>query len=231
MTHNRLDSRGIQPVKLHADRYRLTTWHTSSERESGEIGQDINLGSDAGLHYKHRDNEVEDEVPITVASPGFVQRLLSFMSKTPLVMRSSLAQSTASYGAVPEDDFSLSEDTSETGLDVTDDVRRRDRRKGKESVLRHIRNARTSSSGPRSDRNSSSRNRRGGALPHADAAFATGAGYSDGNDGKLFESSVPRISSETGSSREGSDSEEDLIDIDRDSSKTSEDPIDNSLSV
>ena len=61
--------------------------------------------------------------------------MVDLMSRSPLLVRSSPAQGTGSYGAVPTQDLEEYNAILDQNADDLDDVRRRNRRKGRESAL------------------------------------------------------------------------------------------------
>ena len=85
-----------------------------TERQSARVGQDddesgdeVHPDSDASLLRRHRsyddgEDEEEDEIKSTVINRSFINRFLSFMSRSPLLGGSTSVQGTASYGALPE---------------------------------------------------------------------------------------------------------------------------------
>lgn len=96
---------------------------------------------DSFLLRQHRDENEDGEEQLDLSShsarPSLFQRLLlALMSRTPL-LRSSGAQKTGVYGALPTRDGTLSEDTS--GIDRRDSgTGRQENQKGKESALERV---------------------------------------------------------------------------------------------
>lgn len=184
-------------------------------------------------HFDSSDDDY-DLVPKSIAPLGLLQRFVAFMSRTPLLLRSSPAHGTGSYGSLPVHDLSFSTDASEIDDEVVDDIRRRDRRKGKGSALRQVetngssRSRRTGTS----DNGSTSawRSRRRQSRRDAEPTLAAGTAIPAGYGGKLLESILPDTSSASSASR-GSKEDEDA-DSDGDNSIWSdENPPDNSPSV
>lgn len=120
--------------------HELVPRHQEVDSNLYELDEDINPDSDASLLRKHftSNNESHGSLIRTETPVGPFQRLISFMSRTPLLLRSSPAQGTGSYGALPVHDLSFSTDGSEIDEEDVDDIRRRDRRKGKGSALRQV---------------------------------------------------------------------------------------------
>ena len=120
--------------------YELVTRHQDNDSDLYELDEDINPDSDASLLWRHfaSSNKSHDSLPDTEIPAGLFQRFISLMSRTPLLLRSSPAQGTGSYGALPVHDLSFSTDASEVDEGEVDDLRRRDRRKGKGSALRQV---------------------------------------------------------------------------------------------
>ncbi|KAI9881639.1 MAG: hypothetical protein M1830_000204 [Pleopsidium flavum] len=153
------------------------------------------------------------------------------MSRTPLLLRSSPAQGTGSYGSLPVHDPSFSSNASEIGEQEVDDVRRRDRRKGKETVLRQTetnRNSRSRHTGT-SDNGSSHKGRSQRRQSRLNAEFTSPAGTSipAGDGAKLFESIFPDTSSAGSASRDSKEDED--AEDDRDNGVwNDENPPDNS---
>jgi len=133
-------NRSLHNERKRIESYELVPRHQEVDSNLYELDEDINPDSDASLLRKHftSNNESHDSLPRTETPVGPFQRFISFMSRTPLLLRSSPAQGTCSYGALPVHDLSSSTDGSEIDKEDVDDIRRRDRRKGKGSALRQV---------------------------------------------------------------------------------------------
>lgn len=91
--------------------------HQEADRNAHELDEEINPESDTSLLRRHyaSSNESHGYLPRTGTPIALLQRFVSFMSRTPLLLRSSLAQGTGSYGALPGHDLSFSTGGSEIG--------------------------------------------------------------------------------------------------------------------
>lgn len=140
--------------------YELVTRYQEIDSNVHKLDGDLNPDSDASLLRRHfaSSNESHGSLPRTQTPVGLFRRFTSFMSRTPLLWQSSPAQGTGSYGALPVQDLILSTDASENEEEDIDDIRRRDRRKGRGSGLRQV------------ETNDSSRSRRTGASNTGSAA-------------------------------------------------------------
>ena len=95
-----------------------------TERLSARVDQDDGSGdeihpdSDASLLRRHRsyddEQDEEDEIKNTVTTQSFIKRLLSFMSRSPLLGDSTTGQGTAPYGTLPELSPRSSQQTSQS---------------------------------------------------------------------------------------------------------------------
>lgn len=100
-----------------------------------ECDEDINPDSDAAFLRRHRSIDREDYDPGgQINKPGLLQRVFEFMSQSRLLRDSSSTKDVASYGALPNQDSRSR--LKDGDLADDDDVRRRDRRKGKSSALK-----------------------------------------------------------------------------------------------
>lgn len=110
-----------------------------------ETDDELDPESDAAYLRRHRasiDSDADDDPVAFPSGPSLFQRLRTFiMSRNPLLIRSSPALGTGSYGAVPITNShpgsysSAEEDNSE------DDVRKRDRRRDTRASSAHIAHA------------------------------------------------------------------------------------------
>jgi hypothetical protein len=196
--------------------------------ESAQDGfDDLHPESDASLLRKHHDFDDESDHDFddlnTPKTSNIFSRIVAIMSKAPLLLRSSLAQGTGSYGALP-----VQEHDSDIE-DTNDDVRRRDKRKAStdlsrtsthSGISRTARARRGSASASRSFgrriRRTSSNASDIGMGPDSKLSFATGSAHPE----RVFLAGV--IGSPSGST-----SEEEVIDSDG-STGPEEDPADNS---
>ena len=100
-----------------------------------ELDEDLDPDSDAAFLRKHRSTDPDSAHPKDkVAEPGLFQRLVAFMSQSPLLKGSSSVKDVASYGALhnpsprpQSEDWSFIED---------DDILKRGKRKDKSGALR-----------------------------------------------------------------------------------------------
>lgn len=229
--------RHIAPASRPVEDIPLRTRQSRSENEeieSDDSEADLDPESGAALLRKqrNRDRELETHANDYRLSLGdkaprsLFDRVLAFMSRAPLLIRSSPAQGTGSYGAVPITHLDTDSDD-----DVLDDVRRRDKRKDNGKAT--ARNGRHGSSASRSTaglqksksasrsrrlRRSSSNTSDIGMGPESKSTFATGSVV----PGRYF---IDGVSSSPG----GSTSDEEAIDADdSDSNGNEDDPPDNS---
>ena len=133
----------------------------NAEQRSTDTESDIFPDSDTAYLRRHRDDELSDDdrAPSPPRKNSLFGRIATFiMSKSPLLIRSSPALGTSSYGAVPTiHERPNSEHGSESDGEI-DDVRRRDRRKISNASLsrQSLGHANESGSGTRRRRLSSS---------------------------------------------------------------------------
>lgn len=212
---------------------KITENYELTPRHQQEIDEDINPDSDASLLRGHfaSSNESHDSLPRTTTSVGPLQRLISFMSRTPLFLRSSPAQGTGSYGALPIHSLNLSTDGSEIDEEDTDDIRRRDRRKGKGNTLRQVKTNGSSRSGrvdPSSNGSTATRKtRRRQSEPGVDPALPVVHTVPIDIGGKLFENIIPGTNGTDSVSRKSGEDVETHTDSEDDTWSV-EDPPDNS---
>jgi hypothetical protein len=125
------------------------------ERESTDSESDIFPDSDTAHIRRHRDDELseDDSVETQPRKNTLFSRLAAFvMSRTPLLIRSSPALGTSSYGAVPVPDETHNSVYGSDSDDDVDDVIRRDKTKRSKAT--------GSRQGPRRASNASSGTRR-----------------------------------------------------------------------
>ena len=130
------------------------------EQRSNDTQSDIFPDSDAAYLRRHRDGELSENGSVDTQSRNstLFSRIAAFvMSRNPLLIRSSPALGTGSYGAVPVTERHNSVYESDSDGDI-DDVRRRDRRKHNKAAVsrRDPRGTSNASSGTRRRRLSSS---------------------------------------------------------------------------
>ncbi len=181
--------------------YELVTRHQELDSNAHELDEDINPESDTSLLRRHyaSSNESHDFLPQTGTPIELFQRFVSFMSRTPLLLRSSPAQGTGSYGALPVHDLSFSTDGSEIDEEDFNDIRRRDSRKGKGRKLRQAfsndssrsRLVKISGNGSTATR----RTRRRQSELGVDATLSATPTVPAGVEGKLFENIIPDTNS------------------------------------
>ena len=99
-----------------------------------EFDQDIHPDSDAAFLRRHRSIDRNNfNIGDQVVTSGLFRRFISLMSRSPLLKGSSSVEDAASYGALPNPS---PRSQSEDGYaDEDDDVRKRGRRRGKNSVV------------------------------------------------------------------------------------------------
>jgi hypothetical protein len=202
------------------------------ERRSNDTESDIFPDSDTAYLHRHRDDELSEDgyVATQPRKNTLFGRITAFvMSRNPLLIRSSPALGTGSYGAVPiTHEGHNSGYSSESDGDI-DDVRRRDKRKhSKTSASRQIpRRASNASSGTRRRlssswtrlRRSSSNTSDIGMGLHSKTSFA-GGGFAPDREHSGSKESSSISDSEVGSSPGSSDREAEDSDA--------ESPVDNS---
>ena len=230
MPQNWNDPWGLENYNAPRELYPLRSWKESSEADFEETGEDINTESDVALFHEHYEQEEINKVSFRVIYSGFLQKILSYMSGTPLIGPSQ-AQSVGSYGALPADDFNSSGDVSQESLDTVDDVRRRDRRKGKESISKTFRRAKSSSPSLPKDFAPKSRSGRAPSVSESESLFARGHEILGEGSRKLFEGFNSTINSETKSSKESSNSGDEVVDVEDRLRQNHDDPPDNSSLV
>jgi OPT family oligopeptide transporter len=127
---NTIPSRGTGDLPLSSIRSPLTR-HDSREQDHSD--DELDPESTAALLRRHLQDSADDEA--ADSSVPFVnpfRQLGRLMSKAPLLLRSSPGFGTGSYGAVP-----IGASTDNSDEEDADDVRRRDRRRAKNSGLRN----------------------------------------------------------------------------------------------
>ena len=125
----------------HSEESFLLTSRVSKNRkgDDDEFEEDINPDSDAALLRRHQSVDQDDLDPADqIVKPGFLQRVFTTMSQSPLLRGLSSTKDEASYGTLPnQGSRSQSEEWNEEwDLPDKDDIRKRDRQKGKSSALR-----------------------------------------------------------------------------------------------
>lgn len=125
----------------HSEESFLLTSRVSKNRngDDDELEENINPDSDAALLRRHRSIDQDDLDPEgQIVKLGFLQRVFTIMSQSPLLRGLSSTKDQASYGATPnQGSISQSEEWDEEwNLPDDDDIRKRDRQKGKNSALR-----------------------------------------------------------------------------------------------
>ena len=123
-----------------SENFLLTSRVSEDQNSHDQVDEDTNPDSDADAAFLHRHRSVdEDNLDFEnhVAKPGFLHRVFTFMSGSPLLGGSSSLKDAASYGALRALPDHNSRSQSED-LDLADDVdtRKRGRRNGKSSALR-----------------------------------------------------------------------------------------------
>lgn len=217
-----------------AGSHALATGHSEPRDNVYELDEDINPDSDASLLRKHfaQVDHSDDSSPSTLpAVLGLLQRFVSFMSRTPLLLRSSPALGTGSYGALPVHDLHLSStDISEVEEDDVDDVRRRKRRKRKGRSLRQVRTDTSSHSRWSPERGtgrlSAGRALLRGSRRNTDPTITTPLSFAAENGGGVFAGVVPQAGNTKPS--EQSTEDEDNQDGSEGDGWSVEDPPDNS---
>ena len=210
--------------------YELTTRESKRQDLDEELIEEQEPSSDVQLLLPALYDGGYDSKGIDNAtSPGFLQRVFAFMSRSRLLGLPS-GQGLGSYGALRRQQSRSSGRSSDVEDDELDDVRVRRGRKGKDSVV--LPSISTDSSGSRQPRiqsmsSSQRRNRRrsrGSGLGATFAEHGDTIGASSGLPGGLS------FTSETGS--EEDEGNEEAIFLDAESDKGSlDDPLDNSSSV
>lgn len=121
----------------HSEESFLLTSRVSKNRNvDDESEEDINPDSNAAFLRRHRSVDRDDSDPQEQKfKPGLLQRVLTTMSQSPLLGGLSSRKDEASYGALPTRSQSEEWDR-EWHLPDDDDIRKRDRQKGKSSALR-----------------------------------------------------------------------------------------------
>jgi hypothetical protein len=148
--------RGLESVPLQNTNFstRQLPTHVYSATRSGS-------DSDPTLLHGHPGDNPDDSEPWQrpeLRLLSGVKRVLSSMSKVPLFLRSSPAQGTGSYGALPvirDLNFSSEAESSNPGDSNLGDVRRRSKRKGSSSKSSTSRRSRLRASGTLNTRDSS----------------------------------------------------------------------------
>ena len=177
----------------------------SRQRWSEE--EDIIPDSDASLLRSHYDSNAEDNAPLNVsASSNLLQRLISSMSRTPLLSGLSSTNGRNSYATLSGDDLTVQEDPSESASDDSGDFEARKRRKGKEAISRK---------GSIVNRDSSSSPKEGASVSSAWQTPSGSAGVPASDGGKLSKDPTPPLNT--------------VVDVDKDKNKwDDENPPDNS---
>jgi OPT oligopeptide transporter protein len=132
--------------------------HTSSDEA------EVHPDSDAAFLRRHRAYTApasDDALTLDLPNTLFDRLLRFIMSKTPLLTRASPALGNGSYGAMPVTHSPQSSRSSQASGDESDDVRRRDKRKGS-AVPRSASRLEPSTSAPSLPRQQSSKPRRRG---------------------------------------------------------------------
>lgn len=203
------------------ENFLLTSEISKNHHRDDEFNEDINSDSNAAILCRHQsfDGDSSDLLD-QVAKPGFLQRVFTVMSQLPLLRASSSTKAAASYDALANrgsrsqsEDWDLADD---------DDIRKRDRRKGRRSALRPAASfASFGSRRRRDDSASHSRSRlRTTSLRGSSPMLFAGPGHPAGQGG-LLGSGLPLVAT---SEDEGEADE--VISIDEDEDVL--DPSDNS---
>ena len=229
--------RALHNGRSTTESYALRSRHQEPEIDVYELDEDIIPDFDASLLRKHfgNNNDRHESLPRSDTPSVLFQHIISFMSRTRLLLRSSPAQGTgSSYGALPVDGLSFSTDAVEVDEEEIDDKRRRDRRKGKWSGLRQV-ETNTSSRSRRSGKSDSGsiptrRSQHYQSMLDADSTFTTATTTPAADGGKLLESIIPDASSAESALKDIEDDDAAHTDSD-DEGWSAEDAVDNSPSV
>ena len=143
----------------HSEECFLLTSRVSKNRNwDDEVEEDIIPDSDVAFLRRHRSVDREDLDPgDQTIKPGLLQRVFTIMSQSPLLPRFSSTKDEASYGALPDQGSRSQSEEWEQAND--DDIRKRDRQKGKSSALRPAASSASSRSRRHGDSASPSRSR------------------------------------------------------------------------
>ncbi|KAL9133979.1 MAG: hypothetical protein Q9175_004845 [Cornicularia normoerica] len=199
----------------------LTSRVSNNQQWDDEFDEDITPDSDAAFLRRHRSIDRGSPDPEDqVAKPGFLQRVFTFMSQSPLLVASTSIKDAASYGALRDQSSrSQSED-----WDLADDdaIRNRDRREGKSSALRPAASFASFGYRPRRDDSAShSRSRfRRASLRESSPMLVAEPGHPASQGGHLGGGLA------TAASSEDEDEGDEVIGIDEDENVL--DPMDNS---
>lgn len=217
-------------------------------RQHDDEDLDLDPESDSALLRRHRESSVDSddnasaETRDTASTRQLnpLQRLLGLMSKAPLLLRSAPGFGTGSYGGVP-----VGASTENSDEEDNDDVRRRDRRRGNTSGLRHADSSSTGRSSKHGRSNSglsrTAKLRRSSNAKHVNQSSNTSSGDGEdiindiGLEGRFGIGGLPIASTttaESGSKGErvisDNTSEEAVTDSDVSTDDDDEDPPDNS---
>lgn len=170
---------------------------SSVDVEEEEINPDY---PDSDVILLHQYREVEDEDEASDSAPGILSvvltRLPAFMSRTPLLSRSSFGSRASNYATLDPNAPIGVEDSSDDGNatrgDIpVDDVRRRDG-KAKSTALRSASTSQHRASDPSRTGSSVSRHRRISRISRPSmCSLSRGIAVTAGDGGKCFESLAP----------------------------------------
>lgn len=131
--------RSRSSVEERYESFQLVSKFKDSLDSEDDLEEDIFPDTDASLLRRHQAGDEEEWAHEDKKSdPGFLQRVIAFMSRSPLIEGSKAARSSTVYGALPNQVPNSSPDVLQThGSDISDDdVQRRGKRRGKSTAIR-----------------------------------------------------------------------------------------------